>query len=158
MNTQSLAFKVTHLKMSLANYRPFGSSMQLYLLIYLRGIQVRKLHAYILNESLGSTGWFQFSLGTYCNHLIQLTMIYGPLNKKNIAGKRVFSNYACKQQPLYTMWFTRLSWWRHQMETFFRITGPLCGEFPGPGEFPTQRPVTRSFDVFFDLRLDKRLS
>ena len=26
------------------------------------------------------------------------------------------------------------------------------------GEFPTQRPVTRSFDVFLDLRLKKRLS
>ena len=40
----------------------------------------------------------------------------------------------------------------------FRVTGPLCGEFTGPGECPTQRPVTRSFDVFFDLRLNKRLS
>ena len=40
----------------------------------------------------------------------------------------------------------------------FRVTGPLCGEFTGPGEFPTQRPVTRSFDVFFDLRLNNRLS
>ena len=30
----------------------------------------------------------------------------------------------------------------------FRVTGPLCGEFTGPGEFPTQRPVTRSFDVY----------
>ena len=39
-----------------------------------------------------------------------------------------------------------------------RVTGPLCGEFTGPGEFPTQRPVTRGFDVFFDLRLNKRLS
>ena len=38
----------------------------------------------------------------------------------------------------------------------FRVTGPLCGEFTGPGEFPTQRPVI--FDVFFDLRLNKRLS
>ena len=38
----------------------------------------------------------------------------------------------------------------------FRVTGPLCGEFTGPGEFPTKRPVTRSFDVFFDLRLNKR--
>ena len=52
-----------------------------------------------------------------------------------------------------------LSWWCHQMET-----GPLCGEFTGcrnspvTGEFPTQRPVTRRFDVFFDLRLNKRLS
>ena len=40
----------------------------------------------------------------------------------------------------------------------FRVTGHLSGEFTGPGEFPTQRPVTWSFDVFFDLRLNKRLS
>ena len=40
----------------------------------------------------------------------------------------------------------------------FRVTGPLCGEFTGTGEFPAQRPVTRSFDVFFDLHLNKRLS
>ena len=40
----------------------------------------------------------------------------------------------------------------------FRLTDPLCGEFTGPDEFPTQRPVTRSFGVFFDLRLNKRLS
>ena len=39
-----------------------------------------------------------------------------------------------------------------------RVTGPLCEEFTGPGEFPTQRPETRSFDVFFYLRLNKRLS
>ena len=29
----------------------------------------------------------------------------------------------------------------------FRVTGHLCGEFTGPGEFPAQRPVMRSFDV-----------
>ena len=40
----------------------------------------------------------------------------------------------------------------------FRVTGFLCGEFAGPGEIPTHRPMTRSFDVFFDLRLNKRLS
>ena len=38
----------------------------------------------------------------------------------------------------------------------FRVYGFLCGEFTG--EFPTQRPVTRNFVVFFDLRLNKRLS
>ena len=42
--------------------------------------------------------------------------------------------------------------------TIFRVTGPLCGEFTGPGEFPAQRPVTQSFDVFFDLCLKTRLS
>ena len=40
----------------------------------------------------------------------------------------------------------------------FRVTGHLCGNSPVPGEFPAQRPVTRSFDVFFDQRLNKRLS
>ena len=40
----------------------------------------------------------------------------------------------------------------------FRVTGPLCGNSPVPGEFPAQRPVARSFDVFLDLRLNKRLS
>ena len=40
----------------------------------------------------------------------------------------------------------------------FRVTGHLCGEFTGPRWIPAQRPVTRSFDVFFDLRLNKRFS
>ena len=42
--------------------------------------------------------------------------------------------------------------------SIFRAAGPLAGNSPDPGEFPSQRPVTRSFDVFFDLRLNKRLS
>ena len=42
--------------------------------------------------------------------------------------------------------------------SIFRVTGHLCGEFTGPGEFPTQRPVTRSFDVYFDLCPNKWLS
>ena len=42
--------------------------------------------------------------------------------------------------------------------TIFRVTGHLCGEFTGPDDFPAQRPVTRSFDVFFYMRLNKRLS
>ena len=34
-------------------------------------------------------------------------------------------------------------------ENIFRVTDPLCGEFTG--EFPSQSPVTRSFDIYFDL-------
>ena len=40
----------------------------------------------------------------------------------------------------------------------FRVTGHSCGEFTGLRWIPAQRLVTRSFDVFFDLRLNKRLS
>ena len=50
------------------------------------------------------------------------------------------------------------SWWRHQMETFSALLAICAGNSPVPGEFPTQRPVTRSFDVYFDLRPNKRFS
>ena len=51
-----------------------------------------------------------------------------------------------------------VTWWRHQMETFSPLLAICAGNSPVSGEFPAQRPVTRSFDVFFDLRLNKRLS
>ena len=50
------------------------------------------------------------------------------------------------------------AWWRHQMETFSALLAIGAGNSPVTGEFPVQRPVTRRFDVFFDLRLNKRLS
>ena len=57
-----------------------------------------------------------------------------------------------------SMSYRRFSWWRHQMETFSALLALCAGNSPFSGEFPTQRPVTRSFDVFFDLGLNKRLS
>ena len=44
------------------------------------------------------------------------------------------------------------------METFSALLAICAGNSPVSGEFPTQRPVTQSFDVFFDLRVNKRLS
>ena len=43
------------------------------------------------------------------------------------------------------------------METFSALLALFAGNSPVTGEFPSQRAVTRSFDVFFDLRLNKRL-
>ena len=40
------------------------------------------------------------------------------------------------------------------METFFVLLAICAGNSPVPGEFPAQRPVTRSFDIFFDLHLN----
>ena len=51
-----------------------------------------------------------------------------------------------------------MTWWRHQMETFSALLVICAGNSSAPGEFPAQRPVTRSFDVFFDLQPNKRLS
>ena len=49
-------------------------------------------------------------------------------------------------------------WWRHQMETYSALLAICAGNSPVTGEFPAQRPVTRSFNVFFDLCLIKRMS
>ena len=47
------------------------------------------------------------------------------------------------------------SWWRHQMVTFSALLALCAGNSPVAGEFPAQRPVTRSFNVIFELRLRK---
>ena len=56
------------------------------------------------------------------------------------------------------LWKRPKSWWRHQMETFSALLALCAGNSPVSSEFPSQRPVTRSFDVFFDLHPNKRLS
>ena len=49
-------------------------------------------------------------------------------------------------------------WWRHQMEAFSALPALYEGNPPVTGVFPSQRPVTQSFDVFFDKSLNKWLS
>ena len=49
-------------------------------------------------------------------------------------------------------------WWRHQMETFSALLALCAANSPVTGEFPAERPVTRSLDVCFDPHLNKRLS
>ena len=53
----------------------------------------------------------------------------------NIPTMAVFSQSCAYQNPTQTM-----------------IVKPVTDRFP------SQKPVTRSFDIFFDLRLNKRLS
>ena len=49
-------------------------------------------------------------------------------------------------------------WWCNQMETCSALLAFCAGYLPVTGDFPAQRPVTWSFDVLFDLRLNKQLS
>ena len=44
------------------------------------------------------------------------------------------------------------------METFSALLAICAGNSQVTGEFPPQRPVTQSFDVFFDRRQNKRMS
>ena len=50
-----------------------------------------------------------------------------------------------------------MAWGRHKMETFSALLAICEGNSPVPGEFPAQRLVTRSLDVFMDLHPNKRL-
>ena len=58
---------------------------------------------------------------------------------------------------LYILWI-RLYMITSSNGNIYRVTGHLRGEFTGPGEFLAQRPVTRRFDVFFDLSLNEWLN
>ena len=61
--------------------------------------------------------------------------------------------------PIETPTSQVISWWRHQIEETFSALLAFCaGNSPVTGEFPAQRPVTRSFNVLFDLRRNGRLS
>ena len=91
-----------------------------------------------------------------------------PVNKKGINGlltrlllERSFDGVFSRKCHLrlvchYFVW--SLPWWRHQMEAFSALPALCAGNSPVTGEFSAQRPVTQSFDVFFDLHLNKRLS
>ena len=64
-------------------------------------------------------------------------------------GSTIYAQYIFKRA---------LSWWCHQIQTFCALLALCAGNSPVTGEFPSQRPVTRSFDVFFYLSLNKPLS
>ena len=49
----------------------------------------------------------------------------------------------------------RSQWWRHQIETSSALLALCAGNSLVTSESPAQRLVTRSFDVFLDLRLNK---
>ena len=54
--------------------------------------------------------------------------------------------------------FLVISRWRHQMESFSALLALCEGNPSVTGGFLSQRPVMQSFDVFFDLRMNKRLN
>ena len=109
--------------------------------------------------------------------------LYGALTERHIAPPSGMGVLGCIYLPMAGLWvrnmgniewvaylvnvniqndhqlmINKISWWRHQMENFSALLTICAGNSPVPGEFPAKRPVTRSFDVFFGLRLNTRLS
>ena len=89
-----------------------------------------------------------FGLGKYIiDHLL-----------KSVYFVYVYKNVSCFSVT-HNLWsIERLdTWWRHQMETTSACLAFCVGNSPVTGDFSTQKPVTWSFDVFLDLRLNQQL-
>ena len=96
------------------------------------------------------------------SHVQQTLCIYKILCNKNESLKG-----PTKIQVLMTLTVSENSEWNIEWNIYdavikwkhFQRYWPLCvGNSPVTGEFPSQRPVTRSFDVFSDVHLNKMLS
>ena len=99
---------------------------------------------FLLNRQISTKIFFcKTVLGQYDKGIISNTFSDGFINRdKNFQ---------------FWVWINDL-WWCHQMETFSSLPTMCAGNSPITDELPAQRPVTQSFDVFFDLRLNIRLS
>ena len=73
------------------------------------------------------------------------------LSKRETAFIRTNADVSLPTQPGIHPNEYSMSLWRHQMETFYALLALCAGNSLVTGEFASQRPVTRSFGVFFDL-------
>ena len=71
---------------------------------------------------------------------------------------RISPEYFIKQELIYSNSQSSAEPWSSSIGNIFRVTGHLCGEFTGPRWIPRTKAVTRSFDVYFDMHPNKRLS
>ena len=99
---------------------------------------------------------FVVIMNTYIEHMIHLYVMYNFIIMFLTFFGRYYLGYIVIK--LLVAWWLSVPWWHHQMETFSALLAICAGNSPVTGEFHAQRPVTRSFDVFFDLRPNKRLS
>ena len=74
------------------------------------------------------------------------------LKHEHFMLKNTFENVVCKTSVILPG-PNKPAWCRHQMETFSALLALCAGNSPVTGEFPSQRPLARSFDVFF-VRLE----
>ena len=130
-------------------------------------------NSYIFILKMSSWKWRpfcpNFNVLTWCmNYYMNISWIEETWNVVNLVMISLIKYYVSKQnliniaciiyEILLYPWFFGSSWWRRHMETFSALLAICAGNSPVPGEFPAQRPVTRSFDVYFDLRPNKGLS
>ena len=91
-----------------------------------------------------------------CDYLSMLGLKLNHVSKRG--HRRILQKWVKGDLLSFISFSTRsiVSWWRHQMKTFSALLALCAGNLPVTGH--RKRTLTRSFDVFFDLRLNKRLS
>ena len=102
----------------------------------------------------------------YCNirHLVTLMSIFRVVRFFTWHRRIMIHSYVPYLPVMDIEWYsislpTRLQYMMTSSNgNIFRVTGHLCGEFTGLRWIPRTKPVTRSFDVSFDLHLNKRFS
>ena len=124
-------FKKMHLKMSPAKWRQFCLGLN----------ELSNPGRYGLNSSASTHSQNHRTEKVCTKHTI--SGISGTINTKMrwwTTSEEVRNN---------AIYFSKMPWWRHHLETFSALLAICAGNSPVTGEFPAQRPVTRSFDVFF---------
>ena len=96
--------------------------------------------------------FFVFNIGWLRTNIFPLAYRNAKITKSTF-----YLNQFCGHLRRDAMLKMKSAWWRHQMETFSALLAICAENSPVPGEFPAQRPVTRSFDVLFDPHPNKRL-
>ena len=100
---------------------------------------------------------------TYCvlcsKHVVAMSMCYNPALVRDkllwtpASVKRVYwVKTQCGVNLTYPVGTDDIETWRNMMTSsngnIFRVTSPLCGEFTGPGEFPTREGQWREALMF----------
>ena len=127
------------------------------LIIHAPGLALELLTTYATKQP----GPFSAQNFSYAERALVMENCYfshGVRDKTASISQTIFSSVFSSQKMFVYCFQFHWAWWRHQMETFSALLAMCAGNSSVSGEIPAQRPVTQSFDVFFDLRLNKRLS
>ena len=107
-----------------------------------------EFHESIRKKVLGKVNWYQ--------HTKKCITLYGLI--EHVASAKTGNGTMQWMPSSYGCLCTSTSWWRHKMEAFSALLALCVGNPAATHGFPSHRPVKRSFDVLFELRLNKRLS
>ena len=120
----------------------------------------------MINENIWTSLFWTFNLKKKSQLRTSLFWTLNLKNNKKLHHRKVnmlewLWAVTCLSFTLYMknfLWPYKCPWWRHQIEIFSVLLALCAWNSLVSGEFPSQRTVTWSFDVFFDLHLNKRLS